>query len=131
MKRTSLGVTGIAFLFLSIAVGLSNCGGGGGGSVNPTPTPPVLHPVTITWAPNHESGVNTAGGGYQVSISGQPMIIVPWVSGLSTAPTSTTVSLSAGNYTVTVRAYAALDKNGGTTGSFSAYSSQINVIVPQ
>jgi hypothetical protein len=85
----------------------------------------TTHTVTLTWAPNHESGVNSTGGGYQVSISGQPTINVPY-----TAPTSTIVLLNTGTYTVTVRAFAALDAQGGSTGSLSAPSTPITVKVP-
>jgi uncharacterized repeat protein (TIGR02543 family) len=89
----------------------------------------TTHSVTLTWAPNHESGVNSLGGGYQVSISGQPTINVPYTSG-STAPTSTTTTLQTGSYTVTIRAYAALDPQGGSGGSLSALSQSVAVIVP-
>lgn len=108
-----------------IAVGLSGCGGSGGGVAPPVTT----HSVTISWQPNRDSGVSRAGGGYQVSISGQPMIVVAYVSGTA-APTSTTVSLTTGTYTVTVRAFAALDSQGGNTGSLSAPSAPLTVIVP-
>lgn len=74
-------------------------------------------------------GVNSAGGGYQVAISGQPTIIVPYVSG-PTAPTSTVTTLQTGTYTATVRGYAALDAHGGSAGSFSAPSQPFTVIVP-
>ena len=104
---------------------LAGCGGGGGGS-NPPPSP---HTVTLTWAPNHEKGVNSTSGGYQVSITGQPTINVPYVSGPS-APTSTVTTLSTGTYTATVRAYAALDAQGGSSGSVSAPSQSIIVNVP-
>jgi hypothetical protein len=73
--------------------------------------------------------VNKAGGGYRLSISGQPTIEVPWVSG-DTAPTSKAVSLPSGNYTVTVVAYAALDDKGGTTGSASLPSAPYTLTVP-
>lgn len=109
-----------------LVFGLSACGGGGGGS---SPPPVTIPAVTLSWASNHESGVNSPGGGYQVSISGQPTINVPYTSG-STAPTSTTVSLQTGTYTVSVRAYAALDVQGGNTGSLSAPSAPITVNVP-
>ncbi len=105
-----------------LAVGLSACGGGGGSS-------PPARAVALAWQANHESGVNRAGGGYRVSISGQPTVDVPWTSG-SAAPTSTTVLLQPGNYTVTVLAYAALDAQGGVTGSVSAPSQSITVNVP-
>ena len=120
---TSARLIGVAIL---IAVGLSACGGGGGGS---SPPPVTTHSVTLAWQPNRDSGVNRAGGGYQVSISGQPTIIVPYTSGPA-APTSTTVSLNTGSYTVTVRAFAALDPQGGNTGSLSAPSQSLTVNVP-
>lgn len=103
---------------------LAACGGGGGGSS----TPPGPRLVTISWAPNHEKGVNSAGGGYTVSITGQPPINVPWVSGPS-APTSTSLTLQQGTYTIAVTAYAALDAQGGATGSTSAPAQQ-TVAVP-
>jgi len=115
----------IAFLLLaSLLVGCGGGGGGGGGS-----TPSTTYSVTLNWAPNHESGVNGTGGGYQVLISGQPTINVPYTSG-PTAPTSTTVLLRAGTSTVTVKAYAALDAQGGSSGSLSAPSAPITVNVP-
>jgi hypothetical protein len=120
---TGARLIGVALL---LAVGVSGCGGGGGGGAG-SPAPPVS--VTIAWDPNRESGVNRAGGGYQVSISGQPTKDVPYTSGL-TAPTSTNVSLQRGSYTVTVRAYAALDPQGGNTGNLSANSQVLTVNVP-
>ena len=111
-----------------LVVGLSACGGGGGGTAGTAvSTSPRL--VTLSWTANRESGVNRAGGGYQVAISGQPTIDLPYTSG-SAAPTSTTVTLPPGNYTVTVRAYAALDQQGGNTGSISAPSQALTVNVP-
>lgn len=84
--------------------------------------------VTLAWQASHASGINRTGGGYQVSISGQPSIDVPYVSG-SAAPTSTGVFLQPGRYTVSVQAYAALDAQGGNTGSLSAPSQSITVHV--
>jgi len=89
----------------------------------------TIHTVTLAWAPNHEKGVNSAGGGYRVAISGQPTIDVPFNSGL-TAPTSTVTTLQTGTYTVTVSAYAALDAQGGNTGSLSEPSQPLTVVVP-
>ena len=120
MKR----IAGLLVLFL-----LVGCGGGGGGDGGGGSTPPATYTVTLNWASNHESGVNSTGGGYQVLISGQPAFNVPYTSG-PTAPTSTTVSLQAGTYTVTVKAYAALDAQGGSSGSLSAPSAPITVNVP-
>ena len=105
---------------------LPSCGGGSDGS---SPQPATIHTVTLAWAPNHEKGVNSAGGGYQVAISGQPTIDVPFTSG-TTAPTSTVVTLQTGTYTVIVSAYAALDAQGGGTGSLSAPSQPLTVVVP-
>ena len=84
------------------------------------------------WAANHENGVNSIGGGYIVSISGQSAhapINVPYVSGLA-APTSTTVSLYSGTYSATVAAYASLDAFGGATGTLSDPSSALTISVP-
>ena len=106
---------------------LAACGGGGGGGGG-APPPATIHAVTLNWNAAHESGVNSPGGGYQVSISGQPTIDVSYTSG-PTAPTTTSTSLLTGVYTVTVRAYAALDAAGGSTGSFSTGQS-IAVTVP-
>lgn len=87
------------------------------------------HAVTLSWTPNHETGVNSAGGGYRVSISGQPMINVPYTSG-PTAPTSAVTTLQTGTYAVTVTAFAALDAQGGLAGSVSAPSQPLIVNVP-
>ena len=114
----------LAVATLCVAV-LSSCGGGDGGSS----PPPGNHTVTLSWAANHEKGVNSAGGGYQVAISGQPAINVPFTSGLM-APTSTVTTLYSGTYTVTVSAFAALDVQGGNTGSLSAPSQPFTLIVP-
>jgi hypothetical protein len=117
-----------ALLRMSLAIPLLvlvSCGGGGGGSSSPSPT----YPVTLSWTPNSERGVNSAGGGYTVEMSGRPAVDVPYESGPA-APTSATVSLPSGTYTVTVRAYAALDAQGGTTGRTSAPSAPITVHVP-
>src|SRR6266849_10356110 len=96
-----------AALVIGAAMVLCGCGGGGGGGGGSSPPPPVTnHTVTLAWAPNHEKGVNSTGGGYHVSISGQPTIDV--LSSGSTAPTSTVTTLQTGSYTVTVTAVAAL-----------------------
>jgi hypothetical protein len=91
---------------------LAGCGGGGKG---PDPT---LHTVTISWTANREVAVNRAGGGYIVNISGQPAINVPYVSG-ALAPTSTTLSLWSGTYTVTVSGYSALNASGAASAPFT------------
>lgn len=102
------------------------CSSGGGSSSS---GPGTDHVVTLSWTANRETGVNMPGGGYIVSIPGQPDIDVPYVSG-PLAPTSTDLTLRTGSYTVTVTAYAALDAQGGMTGSRSAPSQSITVNVP-
>jgi len=87
------------------------------------------HQVTISWAANRESGVNSAGGGYKVAITGQPVIDVPFASGTAT-PTSTVTTLAPGSYSVTVKAYAALDAQGGSSGSTSVASQSVPITVP-
>jgi hypothetical protein len=106
---------------------LAGCGGGGGSS---TPRPITNHSVTISWAANHETGVNSAGGGYHVMISGQPAPIDVLFNGTTTPTSAPPVTLQTGTYSVTVTAFAALDKLGGTTGSVSAPSQTLTVNVP-
>ncbi len=107
----------LRLLAAAAAAMLLACGGDSGKS------------VVLSWNANRESGVNRAGGGYEISISGQPAVDVPWVSGAA-APTTVTASLKSGTYTVTVRAYAALDASGGSTKTYSASSQPITVTVP-
>jgi hypothetical protein len=113
----------LAAAVLIASAQFAGCGGSKGGESAPA------HAPILVWAPNHEKGVNSAGGGYRVSISGQPTIAVPYISG-PTAPTSTVLSLPKGTYTVTVSAFAALDAQGGSAGSVSAPSESITVNVP-
>jgi len=87
-------------------------------------TPPTEHLVDVSWSPSRDSGVNRPGGGYRVEISGKAPIDVPYVSGL-TAPTFVSTTLWSGTYSVSVRAYGALDAQGGTTGTLSAPSTRI------
>jgi hypothetical protein len=54
---------------------------------------------------------------------------LPYTSGPA-AQSSTTVTLLQGTYTVTVTAFAALDPQGGGTGSVSAPSQAVIVNVP-
>ena len=118
--------TGIWITVLITSGCIAGCGGGGGGGGSSAPP----GPPTLVWAPNHEKGVNSAGGGYQILITGQSSINVPYVSGPA-APTSLVLTtLAKGTYTVSVRAFAALDASGGTTVSFSAPSASIVVNVP-
>lgn len=105
---------------------LPACGGGGGGGGGSS-----SHPVTISWTANRESAVNSVGGGYRVSISGQAPIDVPYVSPGPLAPTSVTTTLVTGSYTVTVIAYSALSSPAVPLGgSTSAASAPIVVHVP-
>lgn len=125
MLRVRNGLANAALVMVGAMLVLSACGGGGGGGG----AAPANHNVTISWNANHEKGVNSSGGGYTVTISGKTPIDVPFVSG-ATAPTSTVVTLYTGSYTATVKAYAALDSSGGTTGSTSASSASLAIVVP-
>jgi hypothetical protein len=124
MKRLVL-----LMLVLSVLLLIVSCGGGGGGSA--VPVKKTSHSVTLNWEPNRETGVNSPNGGYLVSISTKPTttIDVPYVSGPTTT-TTTNVVLDTGSYSVTVRAYAALDAQGGSAGNVSAASSKLTVRVP-
>lgn len=114
----------------AFALALGGCGGGGGGSSAP-PRVSTLHTVTLTWTANRETGVNKAGGGYYVSISGQSAPInVPFNAASGITPTSATVRLYTGSYSATVSAYAALDVHGGATGNVSASSVALTINVP-
>lgn len=113
-----------AAVALLVALGLSACGGN---DDEEGPRGPAA--VTISWAANRESTVNRAGGGYEVAISGRSAINVAYTSG-QTSPTSTTITLASGTYTVTVRAYGALDAQGGNSRNFSAVSQVLTVTVP-
>ncbi len=85
----------------------------------------TTHVVTVSWSPNREAGVNSAGGYYEVAITGKPTFTVPYTV------TSTSTILWSGTYYVNLRAHAALDSQGSTTGggSFST-ASQLRVSVP-
>lgn len=107
-----------------LAAGLVACGGGGGSEADSAPAGPAA--VTLAWNASREANVNGPGGGYEVAISGLAPIDVPYVSGPA-APTSTTVTLPSGTFSVTVRAYGALDAQGGTTRTYSAASQILTV----
>ncbi len=103
---------------------LAGCSGGGGTTKSEPPIPGVY------WTANREHGVNSPGGGYIVDISGRVAgLEVPYVSG-SLAPTSITTTLPPGNYTITIRAYAALNDAGGTSRKVSLPSQTLSVTVP-
>jgi hypothetical protein len=119
---------------MAVVLVLGACGGGGAGGGGTTssggaPGSGVPRSVTIAWDANRETGVNSPGGGYLVAISGRPTLTVAYALGAA-APTSTTVVLDPGTYAVTVRAYAALDPQGGNSGSQSAASQSLTVNVP-
>jgi hypothetical protein len=110
------------FATLLLVCAMSACGGSSG---SPSPSG---RSVTISWTQNRETGVNKAGGGYRIGINTQTPIEVPYVSG-SAAPTSYTLTLQPGSYTISVVAYAALDTQGGATGSLSAPSTPYTLTV--
>lgn len=94
-------------------------------------TQSITATVMVSWAPNREADVNTAGGGYKVYYSQTPdfdvananVVNVPYVSG-PTAPTNAMLTLSSGDNFIKVVAYSALNPNG------SQPSAQISVNVP-
>jgi len=122
----------LGFSFCGLAAAgflvLSSCGGSGGGAGGSTASASP-RAVVLSWAANREQGVNSSRGGYQVTISGRPSTDVPYVSGPG-APTTVTAMLPPGRYAVNVRAFAALDAQGGSGTTFSAASQSIIVVVP-
>jgi hypothetical protein len=114
-------------LMMLLVIGLTACGGGVS-SAPPAPATSLTRTVTIAWTANRESGVNSAGGGYTLTVGGVTYDI-PYVSGAAAAPTSKDVSLASGSYNATLKAYAALDVSGGSTGSTSAATS-LSITVP-
>lgn len=112
------------------------CGGGGGGGGVSTPPAPTLHQVTLNWEENLEADVNAPGGGYEIAISGQPIIDVPFP-----APPSVTLTLPSGSYSAIVTAYSSIDPSTGMSDAnatlanasvtnFSCPSTPITIDVP-
>lgn len=116
-RRLELAVASAALLALAAC--------DAGGSIR-TPTD---HAVTISWAANHEKGVNGPGGGYRVTIAGRPVIDLPYDAGAGLAPTSITTVLRTGSYGVSVVAYQPLAPDGALTGGASAPAT-VTVVVP-
>jgi hypothetical protein len=102
---------------------LAACGGSGNFKT------PSDHGVTISWAANHEKGVNGPGGGYRVTIAGRPTIDLAYDAGAGFAPTSITTVLRSGTYGVSVVAYQPLAPSGALTGGVSAPAT-LTVVVP-
>ena len=106
-------------------------------STNPIPSPSSDHgdySFTVSWNANHETSVNSSGGGYRVYYSktspvntqGQNFVDVPFKKA-PLAPTSATVNfVSAGTYYVRVIARS----NTVSAGSISPDSQEISVTVP-
>lgn len=112
-------------LFVMFLLSLINCGGNGGPAI---PGGPVeTSTITIKWNANHETLVNTSGGGFRVYYSKSPgfspndpgvwMKDVQYVSGPQ-SPTSTTLTLENGTWYIRVCAY--MDLNGVTVSEPSA-----------
>ena len=97
----------VIILLLTTLLVFTNCGGG---DVNLTGN----YEVTISWAANGESVVNSPGGGYEVYYSKTPgfslsdpgisVIDLPYTSG-PLAPVSTTLTLKNGTWYIKVIAY--------------------------
>jgi len=121
--------------FILLLVGLlyfSNCGNSNKSEQSNLPS--KEYTVTISWDENHESLVNSPGGGYIVycckdqnfSVDDLGVVIseVPYESG-SLSPTSTKVTLVSGTWFIKVVAYMELD---GMT--ISSPSVQKSVFLP-
>jgi hypothetical protein len=116
-----------------LLLALGGCGGGGGSNVDCSTTPCT---VVVSWDANHETAVNSTGGGYTVYYStssgfnigdgGVTSIDVPYVSG-PTAPISTTVDLLSGTYYFRVQGYSTLTP-AGPGGSTPA--AQVSLVLP-
>lgn len=94
--------------------------------------------VEVTWTANHESAVNTTGGGYRVYYSTTASldtatasyVNVPYVAG-PLAPTSYVFNnLLKGQTFFKIVAYSSLNAPGSTSGSQSAPSVEFSVTVP-
>jgi|GEM_PF-1442858 len=141
-ERARVELAGIALIILLLA-GCGGGGGGGGGSASASPATTTASgaspEVVVNWNANHQSAVNTTGGGYLVYFSqssgfspGDPGVQstnVPYTSGPQT-PTSATLNLAAGTWYIRVQAYSALTGPTSTGGSYSTPSAQISVTVP-
>src|SRR4051812_14194349 len=77
--------------------GASSTGGGAGAP--PQENGGLTRVVSLSWTPNRESGVNSAGGGYEIAIGGATTIDVPYTADAN-APTAIEVPLEAGTYAV-------------------------------
>lgn len=116
-----------------------SCGGGDGGFKT---TVPAGEPsdILVTWDANHETNVNTVGGGYKlyysrvqsfdINSSLTVMKDIPYVSG-PLAPTSTLLTdLLPSTYYLKVVAYSAFNPPGGTNGSESLASEEFSITIP-
>jgi hypothetical protein len=119
-----------AFRILLACVSLvifSNCGG------SPSATQLVLN-----WDANHESGVNSAGGGYRVYYAFSPgvntstasFMDVPYVSGSQAPTTVTLTNPSNGTYYFRIVAYSTFSPPNGSTVRRSNDSTEISVGFP-
>lgn len=104
-----------------------------------TPQQAIIRTVNIAWNANRETAINAVGGGYKVYYSttsgfditdaGVSVVDVPFVAPPA-APTSISLQLSSGQYYFRVVAYSALTPPWGSSGSTSAPSAQISLVVP-
>lgn len=116
-----------------LALVLAGCGGSGGSGA-------ARHAVRVSWNASREAAVNSPGGDYHVFYSRDPSFQpgdrrvgeadVPFQAGSSKAPTSATLDLGSGSWTIRVQAYSALTPPGGSGGSTSALSAPAPVKVP-
>lgn len=88
----------------------------------PTAIPVGTRTIAVNWTANHESAVNTTGGGYRVYYSVSPgytagvtaFINAPYVAGPTAPVTADIPNLGSGTYFINVIAYSALNVTGST-----------------
>ena len=124
-------------LLLFFALALVGCTGG--------PRPSALGladtfgdlSTTVRWDANHETAVNSPGGGYRIFFSKDSnadlancrTVDVPYVSGPLAPTTGVMDHISPGTYYVRVVAYSAMSPPGGTGGSASTPSAMAVITV--
>lgn len=94
----------------------------------PTAVPTGTHTITVNWNANHETAVNTAGGGYRVYYAVSPgyvagvtaFVDAPYVSGLTSPITADIPNLGSATYFLNVVAYSALNTTGSAATAKTA-----------
>jgi hypothetical protein len=114
-------------LVCSSLVMFSNCG-----------SQPSATQLVLNWDANHESAVNSAGGGYRVYYAFSPnvntstasFLDVPYVSGTQAPTTVTLTNPVNGTYYFRVVAYSTFSPPNGSTIRRSSDSTEVSVGFP-